>query len=447
MARRGLPAIELPNGFALDERSRKLGALTGDRRAWSHVVELRLWCAENQPDGRIEAGDADQSRAMAEFAAGWTGTPGKFIAAALETGYLRRATNGVGIVVVGMSEASKKAERERVREREKKRTHRQRIRDRLSTLPLPMSLGESTRGVHRGQGPMSTGDNAACPVGSPPGTTAAVPGDSTGGQPSLPPPGFPFSPTPPYPLPIPPPSHQLASKRETPAASGSSARSWPRLGRDGLAEGDLPVRKLEVIDTTNDPDPYPHVRQLATGLRNRVGPLTAPLMPVIGKRRTQDDPEAVERESTRLETAIVRAGDEAALEACAAATFALFKAGQSRPEVLSWYTERIEKLPPAASSSQPSADDQAIQAAIAASSTCPEWEKLFRRIAGQLRSDLVARWFAGLRPMPRTNGTLHLVAPDRFHADFIRDNYAEFLAGLPAEVLGEQVRIEVTACS
>ncbi len=70
-------------------------------------------------------------------------------------------------------------------------------------------------------------------------------------------------------------------------------------------------------------------------------------------------------------------------------------------------------------------------------------EALWNRVDGYLRSrlrpDLYDRWFAPLRALALEGGRLQIAAPDRFHRDFVEDNYRawfeEFVPGLAGEPL------------
>jgi chromosomal replication initiator protein len=51
------------------------------------------------------------------------------------------------------------------------------------------------------------------------------------------------------------------------------------------------------------------------------------------------------------------------------------------------------------------------------------WERLLQSLRSRLRPDLYDRWFAPLRFHARRADRLEIAAPDKFHRDFIDDNY------------------------
>jgi chromosomal replication initiator protein len=75
----------------------------------------------------------------------------------------------------------------------------------------------------------------------------------------------------------------------------------------------------------------------------------------------------------------------------------------------------------------------------------PQLEDQWTRIEGYLRSrlnaDLFGRWFAQLRAAGMDGDRLQIAAPDRFHRDFVEDNYGAWLAEVIRDVLGEPLRV------
>ena len=61
------------------------------------------------------------------------------------------------------------------------------------------------------------------------------------------------------------------------------------------------------------------------------------------------------------------------------------------------------------------------------------WGRVDGYLRSRLRPDLYDRWFAPLRASAIDDGRLHVAAPDKFHRDFVDDNYRpwfeEFLPG------------------
>ncbi len=69
------------------------------------------------------------------------------------------------------------------------------------------------------------------------------------------------------------------------------------------------------------------------------------------------------------------------------------------------------------------------------------WSRIDSFLRTRLRPDLYERWFAPLRPVSVTDGCLHIGAPDKFHRDFVEDNYRPWFEEFVPEVLGERLRI------
>jgi chromosomal replication initiator protein len=69
------------------------------------------------------------------------------------------------------------------------------------------------------------------------------------------------------------------------------------------------------------------------------------------------------------------------------------------------------------------------------------WSRVDDHLRSRLNPDLYGRWFAALRPLALEGDRLRVAAPDKFHRDFVEDNYRawfeEFLPGLA----GRNVRI------
>ncbi|HVO20587.1 MAG TPA: chromosomal replication initiator protein DnaA [Anaeromyxobacter sp.] len=69
------------------------------------------------------------------------------------------------------------------------------------------------------------------------------------------------------------------------------------------------------------------------------------------------------------------------------------------------------------------------------------WSRIDSFLRARLRPDLYERWFAPLRPISLGDGRLQIGAPDRFHRDFVEDNYRAWFEEFVPELLGERVRI------
>jgi chromosomal replication initiator protein len=74
-----------------------------------------------------------------------------------------------------------------------------------------------------------------------------------------------------------------------------------------------------------------------------------------------------------------------------------------------------------------------------------EGQELWRRVDDFLRSrlnpDLYGRWFAPLRLHDRAGDRIEIAAPDRFHRDFIDDNYRGWFEEFLPFVLGEKLKV------
>jgi chromosomal replication initiator protein len=83
--------------------------------------------------------------------------------------------------------------------------------------------------------------------------------------------------------------------------------------------------------------------------------------------------------------------------------------------------------------------------AASAKQTAPGLDELGSRMDAYLRSrlreDSYARWFAPLRPVVLDGGRLHIAAPDRFHRDFVEDNYRGFFEEFVPAIAGAPLRI------
>jgi chromosomal replication initiator protein len=70
-----------------------------------------------------------------------------------------------------------------------------------------------------------------------------------------------------------------------------------------------------------------------------------------------------------------------------------------------------------------------------------QWERVNGFLRSRLNPDLYGRWFAPLRPHGRAADRLEIAAPDRFHRDFIEDNYRGWFEEFLPFVLGEKLKV------
>src|SRR5512134_3984755 len=69
------------------------------------------------------------------------------------------------------------------------------------------------------------------------------------------------------------------------------------------------------------------------------------------------------------------------------------------------------------------------------------WSRIHTYLRSRLRHDPYERWFAPLRAVSLDGGRLQVAAPDRFHRDFVEDNYRGFFEEFLPSVAGEPLRI------
>jgi chromosomal replication initiator protein len=69
------------------------------------------------------------------------------------------------------------------------------------------------------------------------------------------------------------------------------------------------------------------------------------------------------------------------------------------------------------------------------------WGRLDTYLRGRLREDLYHRWFAPLRGVAVEGDRLLISAPDKFHRDFVDDNYRTWFEEFVPTVLGASLRV------
>jgi chromosomal replication initiator protein len=70
-----------------------------------------------------------------------------------------------------------------------------------------------------------------------------------------------------------------------------------------------------------------------------------------------------------------------------------------------------------------------------------QWSRIEGYLRSRLNADLFGRWFAQLRVAGMDGDRLQIAAPDRFHRDFVEDNYGAWLGEVIRDVLGGPVRV------
>ncbi|ACL63362.1 chromosomal replication initiator protein DnaA [Anaeromyxobacter dehalogenans 2CP-1] len=69
------------------------------------------------------------------------------------------------------------------------------------------------------------------------------------------------------------------------------------------------------------------------------------------------------------------------------------------------------------------------------------WSRIDGFLRARCREDLYERWFEPLRPVSLDEGRLQIGAPDKFHRDFVEDNYRGWFEEFIPELTGERLRI------
>ncbi len=69
------------------------------------------------------------------------------------------------------------------------------------------------------------------------------------------------------------------------------------------------------------------------------------------------------------------------------------------------------------------------------------WARVDGYLRSRLRPDLYERWFSPLRASAIDDGRLHVAAPDKFHRDFVDDNYRPWFEEFLPTVTGSPLRV------
>jgi chromosomal replication initiator protein len=72
------------------------------------------------------------------------------------------------------------------------------------------------------------------------------------------------------------------------------------------------------------------------------------------------------------------------------------------------------------------------------------WTRIDEFLRARLRPDLYDRWFAPLRPLALERDRLDVAAPDKFHRDFVDDNYRSWLEEIVPGLAGQKLTVHVT---
>src|SRR5689334_2759641 len=78
---------------------------------------------------------------------------------------------------------------------------------------------------------------------------------------------------------------------------------------------------------------------------------------------------------------------------------------------------------------------------IASESVAEYWVRVNSYLQSRLRPDLYQRWFAPLHPIALEGDRFRVAAPDKFHRDFIEDNYRSWFDEFIPNIVGRPLRV------
>lgn len=124
----GLPWIELHANLPRHPKSVLLALMLQQKRAWTYMAQLWLWCGENNPSGRFPGALAQM---VIEQAAGWDGESGKFAEAAIAVGFFDLLPDGV-YEAHGWPERASAHVAKREKDAERQQARRERVSKKFS---------------------------------------------------------------------------------------------------------------------------------------------------------------------------------------------------------------------------------------------------------------------------------------------------------------------------
>jgi hypothetical protein len=139
----GLPWIRIYNDLPDHPKSDQLSAMTGEPRAWTHVVELWLWASRVRADGDLSG----LHEAVIAKRAGWSGDAAAFVDALRQSGFID------GDQLHGWGEYqgahAKKLEKDRTRIRQLRDTNKYVAATVAATLPAtpPATVAANVAGT------------------------------------------------------------------------------------------------------------------------------------------------------------------------------------------------------------------------------------------------------------------------------------------------------------
>src|SRR5688572_9765104 len=70
------------------------------------------------------------------------------------------------------------------------------------------------------------------------------------------------------------------------------------------------------------------------------------------------------------------------------------------------------------------------------------WSLLDDYLRRKLREEIYTRWFSPLRAATLEGDRLDVSAPDKFHCDFVEDNYGAWFHEFVGDVVGHPLRVQ-----
>ena len=73
------------------------------------------------------------------------------------------------------------------------------------------------------------------------------------------------------------------------------------------------------------------------------------------------------------------------------------------------------------------------------------WERILEQARRGLPEQSYATWVSSARSVSWDGGVLHIVAPSRFHAEWLEDKYGQTLQEIGGRILGRPVQLRVSS--
>ncbi len=213
----------------------------------------------------------------------------------------------------------------------------------------------------------------------------------------------------------------------TPKAPIEIAAAPVRVVDDYLAG-----RRLEVVDVAGDSAPPPPTWQGASDFRLK---LERKLMVGGGRYSTAALSPA---DWAELDELVAWAGGAEKAATWCAERVKDRRSGSKRVTQLRFFQVMLRTVREEESDARPSSGPREAPPAAAPVSDA-KWGKVLAQLKVTLRPDLYARWMAPLKAT--VNGAVQLEAPSAFDAAFLRDQWAEPIADVVEQVLGQRLEV------